>query len=408
MEIRKINYKYEAQVLAGCGNAGETDTSEFVNPEKLIATLQYWEGLYDDFYRIFNEMDIAVAESVNVSATSCVYGIQGDRIYKTWEEKVLPWKNVYYMLRRMSSNVIDAMKNVTELQEFFNEGQGEKLGGADLIQREADLNSTAAADARMLAAIRAGRTEIDGIPINIGADGKFTYNGQEYTVTYGEDGRIESVKVGDQTYDATVPNPSDYYQSGATPISDPTSLVADSYAQDFPTVSPITVPASDSDHCASHLYANAENTRQNVDACCDVLAQTLYAMGLAGKNLDKLKADSGDYSPEVQYLLQQYQAYHQVSKDLDTALASGSRWDGPLTNAVPYGDRDMEVDGVDIPNNFFQVGSESSSYGKATNTANDINQQISNLPSLEQIQTELSSMDNTLPLLTDLAASNGD
>ncbi len=64
--------------------SGDDGDQEHLDPEKMIAALQAWEGLYDKFYSAFNEADIAVAEAVNVSASSCVFGTSGKKIYNAW------------------------------------------------------------------------------------------------------------------------------------------------------------------------------------------------------------------------------------------------------------------------------------------------------------------------------------
>lgn len=385
MEIRKCLYRDPGPNLAG-EDPASGGPSEIVDFTAMNAALQTWESLYDDYYRLFDEIDVEVSKAVGVSPSSCIFGAQGDAIFKAWEEQVLPFKNVYYMMRKMSAKVIDNLRQYKEFQEVMNEGDQSSLVQGLEITRETDPTSHAAEDARLAAALEAGMTTVDGVPIPINADGTITIGDQTYTVTVDDNGRITSVNG----QPVASPIPAGYAESGATVTPLENCISAGNPTN--PTINTISIPADRSNaNTAVDMYVSATQTQQQVQECASVLENALWAMGYNPQFAGELLYNGTDVPESVLYLAQQYVAYNSVNNTLDLELASGF-WeiDGAFTDAISHDYSGADVDGVDVPENW-AFGGDQGARDNAAAVAQNINDSISSLPSLDEIDAYLAS-----------------
>ena len=174
----------------------ETGNDDFIkfDPEGITSDLNSLEAQYEAYYTAIQNMDMEVATVLQVGDDSALYGTRAGKLLENWTTYCNPYKSFYNTLRSFSSVIIAAGERYNEFQATFQpEGAEAKTIGE--ITRNIDPSKDMSfEDARKLAALAAGKTEVDGKPIlDPRGKGKVTINGETYTVETDGNGNVTKI-----------------------------------------------------------------------------------------------------------------------------------------------------------------------------------------------------------------------
>ena len=416
MKIREMAMRMDYVRISdvGCGSPGKSDgtpspsstpkgTPHFENFPKLVAELQKWEGMYEAYYKLFDQIDVMISENIGSSLNSSIYGKMADKLYSTWEKQVLPFKNVYYKMKELSAKVTEAYKMDVAFQEAFNEGQGQAIDPGEILQN-LEIDPEAAAKARERAALLGGNTkkltsytDEHGTYYQVGDDKYYVLtDGNGKIVGYEVNGEVVPVQKVSTAFGNTG---AEFVMNGV----EYSRFLAGEGGDDV-RINFQALPAGQYDpQAAADLYMAVSDTQYDVARVNEKLDSVLEYLGVMRPDLyDDFNRGNSDDFDFLLYLSQQSEAYSQVGYDLERGLAGGFwEWDGAFTNALAHDQSSYDVTGYDVPHNA-AFGGNANAYASACAEANRINQNLAGCDSIDEINRTLS--EHGFPTLDEMYA----
>ena len=391
------------------GNKGDFSFDE------VHETLQTLETYYEDFYRAVDEMDRAVAESIDVGSDSAILGARASELINNWTNYCSGYKSYYNMFRTWSGVIISAGESYTDLESTYQseDAEAKKLGDIDRTITSEDMktfeemhndavNAAALIDGN--ATMSSDSVTVNGTsyPVHTGANGEkyIEIGGEQYYVS-GENGKVTQVKDSNGTtlthdnmesqlqakkdsmsesdwnaYKNTLSGEeraaADYLDTGTTLISseqatqmakDEGNPVPQEYRIDVPSTLPSDASDSDVKAAARQLLDSARETESYAYATTEAAVnyQEYY---------DNYVRESETYknmSPEQQNYYDQYvESYCQQWSDIYNSTQSATRGGAFESDGSIY----------DAQSAYKHGETRSDLYAAAVGDANDINSQI--------------------------------
>ncbi len=192
---------------------------------RMASTLNTLEGYYDNFYSAMQKMDLSVNINLNVTSDSASYGKKADEVLKLWNDNCSVFKNYYYVFKELTASIIKVFENNAEFEKSY-QFDNETMVSYGSVE-EATLDTISLQNARIIAALMAGKLVVDGenIKTEVIGDGleKVIIDGNEYILEKDENGNLISVtnvetgevkKFDSGSLESQIQNMYDLYNSG--------------------------------------------------------------------------------------------------------------------------------------------------------------------------------------------------
>lgn len=170
-----------------------TDSTLSFNYEGVKGKLDSLEAQYEAFYTAIQNMDMQVAQTIQVADDSALFGAVAGKLLENWTTYCNPYKTYYNTFRKWSGVVLAAAQSYADWEAKHN-GTGEAKSIGDITRNIDPSKDMSFEDARKLAALASGATTLDGNPIlDPRGKGKVTINGETYTVATDKDGNVTKI-----------------------------------------------------------------------------------------------------------------------------------------------------------------------------------------------------------------------
>jgi len=373
----------------------DASTTEKFDFDSIKTNLDNLEEYYNNYYEALNNLDLTISTLLNVSPSSGIYGDLGGKLYSAWSTKCAPLKNYYYLFREWSSLITEAWQKYADFTAaasgIYGASAIQTLYGDGQVDGQVEYDSNEVENARTIAALEGGQLTIDGEPIPTTRKGKDSFtvkvDGKEYTVTKDKNGNVSSVTNpdGEEVYSRK-----EYSKdTGVTSIDDARSALDNHDLGDAKSTSTIDISGIDS--------PNPDTTSSNDDAWIqageELVSQSKAVRDSMGERNDSIMEYVSTISddPNFQklsdteqreilsklsdYANQYSEIYYTLDGDLDEGWAVTGWFDG----SIHYASRGKVL------------SSDEAAYNDAKAEIENVNSQISQLPSESAIDEWLAS-----------------
>ena len=179
------------------------DSTTSFDYAQIKAALDSLQAQYEAFYTAINNMDVSVAQNVQVADQSAILGARGNQLINFWVTNCSKYKSYYNMFRKWSSVIIEASGYYKEFEAGY-QAEGTEATSLGDIQENLDVSSMPTFDQlRAEAALLSGSTMVGGtaLPLSVDGSGRQYYEigDTRYYVETGADGSVTRVTTADGT-----------------------------------------------------------------------------------------------------------------------------------------------------------------------------------------------------------------
>lgn len=376
---------------------------------KVHETLQTLETYYEAFYRAIQEMDMAVAQSIDVGSESSILGTRAGNLLTNWTTYCNGYKSYYNMFRSWSGAIIEASTKYTEYEGTYQNGDAEatKLGDiertltADEMKSFDEMHAAAAAAAALVsgnASVSGNTVTVNGTPyeMHTGSNGQkyIEIGGQQYYVN-SENGQVTSVRTPDGTVrtpgsmeaqmqakkDSMTPAEWDSYKAGLTGEQRAAADYIDTGAQIMTTEqaeSALTQQQHETPPEATVQLPTVENG--DYKAAAD---QLLDSANNAKDYCYQVTEDAADYAEYYEQVVQQSPYYQSLSPEeqqaYDQQVENYCQGWSDAYNALQQGTKGgvFVPDGVIYDPSSWVTHGDNRGYGAAEEYVNNVNNMTS-------------------------------
>lgn len=177
-----------------------TTTFDYAQVKLALDSLQ---AHYEEFYTAINNMDLSVAQNVQVADQSAILGARGNELINFWVTNCNKYKSYYNMFRKWSSVIIEASGYYKEFEAGY-QAEGTEASSLGDIQENLDVSSMPTFEQmRAEAALLSGSTMLGGTALPLSTDGAgkqyYEVGDTRYYVETGADGTVTRITTADGT-----------------------------------------------------------------------------------------------------------------------------------------------------------------------------------------------------------------